>query len=135
VSETVRSAEPASRAGVLASFFVIAYLGMGLPSIALSLVIPHTRLRPSLIGFASVLAIGAATAVVAAVRTHGRPVPGPSPSAREGDRARREPTTVRRPQRVALRARPLVDASGAEKPGGTNQKAVLTAHLRTSSLL
>jgi hypothetical protein len=69
VSETVRSAEPASRAGVLANFFVIAYLGMGLPSIALSLVIPHTGLRPSLIGYASILAIGAVTAVVAAVRT------------------------------------------------------------------
>lgn len=90
VSETVRSAEPASRAGVLANFFVIAYLGMGLPSIALSLVIPHTGLRPSLIGYASILAIGAVTAVVAAVRTQRRPVPGPSPSARAGDRTQRE---------------------------------------------
>jgi MFS family permease len=96
VSETVRSAEPASRAGVLANFFVIAYLGMGLPSIALSLVIPHTGLRPSLIGYASILAIGAVTAVVAAVRTQRRPVPGPSPSARTDDRTQREANIRRR---------------------------------------
>ncbi|MFI5610357.1 MFS transporter [Amycolatopsis sp. NPDC051903] len=72
VTETVRLARPASRAGVLAMFFAIAYLGMGLPSIVLSLVIQRTALRPAMIGFASVLAIGAVAAVVTAARTHRR---------------------------------------------------------------
>ncbi|GAA0575549.1 MFS transporter [Kribbella sandramycini] len=39
VAEVVIAAEPTSRAGVLATFFVIAYLGMGLPSIVVSLLI------------------------------------------------------------------------------------------------
>ena len=69
VTQAVRTAEPASRAGVLATFFVLAYLGMGLPSIAFSLVIRHAGLRPSMIGFAAVLSIGAIAAVVAARRS------------------------------------------------------------------
>ncbi len=66
VAETVVAADPASRAGVLAAFFVIAYVGMGLPSIAFSLVIRQLALRPSMIGFAVVLSLGAVAAVVAA---------------------------------------------------------------------
>lgn len=62
-SQTVATAEPASRAGVLAVFFVISYLGLGLPSIAFSLVIQHAALRPSMIGFASALSLGAGVAV------------------------------------------------------------------------
>ncbi|MFF1707057.1 MFS transporter [Streptomyces sp. NPDC058252] len=68
VSQTVATADPASRAGVLAVFFVIAYLGLGLPSIAFSLVIQHAALRPSMIGFASALSLGAAVAVALARR-------------------------------------------------------------------
>jgi hypothetical protein len=49
-------------------FFIIAYVGMGLPSIAFSLVIQHVALRPSMIGFASVLSVGAFIAIVSARR-------------------------------------------------------------------
>ena len=66
VTQAAIAAVPASRAGVLAMFFIIAYLGMGLPSIAFSLVIQHVALRPSMIGFAGVLSIGAFIAIVIA---------------------------------------------------------------------
>jgi predicted MFS family arabinose efflux permease len=72
VSQTVTAADPASRAGVLAVFFVIAYLGMGLPSVAFSVVIQHAALRPSMIGFASALSLGAAAAVAVAIRGSAR---------------------------------------------------------------
>ncbi|MGW3623697.1 MFS transporter [Streptomyces sp. NPDC000880] len=68
VSQTVATADPASRAGVLAVFFVVAYLGLGLPSIAFSIVIQHAALRPSMIGFASAVSLGAAVAVALAMR-------------------------------------------------------------------
>jgi predicted MFS family arabinose efflux permease len=69
VAQTVIAADPASRAGVLAAFFVIAYLGMGLPSIAFSVVIRYLALRPSMIGFATVLAVGAIAAVAITLRS------------------------------------------------------------------
>ncbi|MFI0898373.1 MFS transporter [Streptomyces sp. NPDC020983] len=72
VTQAATAAAPASRAGVLAMFFVIAYLGMGLPSVTFSLVIQHAALRPSMIGFASALTAGAVVAVVTAVRSHAR---------------------------------------------------------------
>ncbi|MEU7928368.1 MFS transporter [Micromonospora sp. NPDC049801] len=72
VTQTAIAAEPASRAGVLAVFFVIAYLGMGLPSIAFSVIIRHVPLAPTMIGFAIALSVGAAAAVIATSRAHGR---------------------------------------------------------------
>ncbi|MGW5257612.1 hypothetical protein ACWERW_32530 [Streptomyces sp. NPDC004012] len=48
-------AEPASRAGVLAVFFVVAYLGMGLPSVLFSIA-------------AAVLSCGAVVSVAVALR-------------------------------------------------------------------
>ncbi|MFG1627428.1 MFS transporter [Kribbella sp. NPDC049227] len=68
VAETVGAAAPASRAGVLATFFVIAYLGMSLPSIAFSIVIHQVALQPAMIGFAAVLSLGAIAAVITARR-------------------------------------------------------------------
>jgi MFS family permease len=68
VAETVTAAVPASRAGVLAAFFVIAYVGMGVPSIAFSLVIRQFALRPSMIGFAVVLSLGALVAAYQSVK-------------------------------------------------------------------
>jgi predicted MFS family arabinose efflux permease len=68
ISQSAIAADPASRAGVLAAFFVIAYLGMGLPSIAFSIVIQHAALRPSMIGFAAALSLGAIAAVIPAIR-------------------------------------------------------------------
>ena len=73
VTQSAIAAVPASRAGVLAVFFIIAYLGMGLPSVAFSLLIQHAALRPSMIGFASALSVGAVAAVITAVRA---PRPG-----------------------------------------------------------
>jgi predicted MFS family arabinose efflux permease len=73
VTQTVIAAEPASRAGVLAAFFVIAYVGMGLPSIAFSVVIQHVSLKPSMIGFAIVLSAGAIAAVSVALSGSRRP--------------------------------------------------------------
>ncbi|MFY1673492.1 MFS transporter [Plantactinospora sp. WMMB334] len=68
VALTAMAADPASRAGVLAVFFIIAYLGMGLPSIAFSIVIRYAPLAPTMIGFGAVLSLGAAGAVVTALR-------------------------------------------------------------------
>jgi acyl dehydratase len=61
---------------VLAAFFVIAYMGMGLPSVAFSLVIQHAALRSSMIGFASALAVGAVAAVITSVRAPRPVAPG-----------------------------------------------------------
>ncbi|MFI5756414.1 hypothetical protein [Streptomyces sp. NPDC051569] len=41
VAKAASVAEPDSRAGVLAVFFVIGYIGMGLPSIIFSILIKH----------------------------------------------------------------------------------------------
>jgi MFS family permease len=72
VTQTAISADPASRAGVLAMFFVIAYIGMGVPSVAFSIVIQHASLQPSMIGFAAVLSAGAIAAVITTIRTAAR---------------------------------------------------------------
>lgn len=69
VAETVRAAVPASRAGVLATFFVIAYIGMGLPVVAFSVIVRYAGPRPSMIGFAAVLSVGAFIAVTIARRS------------------------------------------------------------------
>ncbi|MFJ4989081.1 MFS transporter [Streptomyces sp. NPDC088732] len=68
VTQSARAAVPASRAGVLAAFFVIAYIGMGLPSIAFSIVVRHAALVPTMIGFGAVLSAGAVAAVTVALR-------------------------------------------------------------------
>jgi predicted MFS family arabinose efflux permease len=73
VTQTAIAADPASRAGVLAVFFVIAYFGMGVPSIAFSVVIQHVALKPSMIGFAVVLSAGAVAAVRVALSGSRRP--------------------------------------------------------------
>jgi hypothetical protein len=67
-------AEPASRAGVLAVFFVVAYLGMGLPSVLFSIALRHFAVQTAMIGFATVLSCGAVVSVTVALRD--RP-PGP----------------------------------------------------------
>jgi predicted MFS family arabinose efflux permease len=72
VTRSALAAVPASRAGVLAVFFVIAYLGMGLPSVAFSLLIQYAPLNLTMIGFAAVLSAGTTAAVVTALRTDRR---------------------------------------------------------------
>lgn len=61
--QAMAAAAPASRAGVIAVFFSIAYFGMGLPSVAFSVISQTAGLKPSMIGFAVVLSLGALTAV------------------------------------------------------------------------
>jgi hypothetical protein len=68
VAETVVAAEPSSRAGVLATFFVISYVGMGLPSIAFSLIIRRLALQPTMIGFVAALSLGALVAAAQSVK-------------------------------------------------------------------
>ncbi|MCE7005015.1 MFS transporter [Kibdelosporangium philippinense] len=68
VTQTVMAAEPASRAGVLAAFFVISYIGMGLPSIAFSIVIEYAAMAPTMIGFGAVLTLGTIAAVRVSIR-------------------------------------------------------------------
>lgn len=63
VGQSAAAARPASRAGVLAVFFALAYAGMGLPSIAFSLAARQFGLRPSMIAFATALSLGALIAV------------------------------------------------------------------------
>ncbi|MEU8467311.1 MFS transporter [Streptomyces sp. NPDC029006] len=67
-------AEPASRAGVLAVFFVVAYLGMGLPSVLFSIALRHFAVQTAMIGFATVLSCGAVVSVAVALRDR---APGP----------------------------------------------------------
>jgi hypothetical protein len=67
ITTSATAAAPASRAGVLAVFFVIAYLGMGAPSIILTVVDRVTNPKVAMIGFAVVLSAGAAAAVGAAL--------------------------------------------------------------------
>ncbi|MEU5404293.1 MFS transporter [Streptomyces sp. NPDC005963] len=59
-------AEPSSRAGVLSVYFVIGYIGMGVPSILFTIATRHIGLGSAVIGLATVLAIGAALSVALA---------------------------------------------------------------------
>lgn len=68
VVEAAAAARPASRAGVLAVYFVAGYVGMGVPSILFSIVIRHLSIEVSMIGFAAVLSAGAVVSTVAAAR-------------------------------------------------------------------
>ncbi|MGA5076841.1 hypothetical protein ACPC37_04380 [Streptomyces griseoincarnatus] len=61
-------AEPASRAGVLAVFFVVAHLGMGLPSVLFSIALRYFPVQTAMIGFAAVLPCGAVVSVVVALQ-------------------------------------------------------------------
>ncbi|MDT7654484.1 MAG: hypothetical protein QOI36_5890 [Pseudonocardiales bacterium] len=70
VTQSAIAAAPASRAGVLAVFFIIAYLGMGLPSVTFSLLIQHIPLRATMIAFAALLSVGPIAAVITAIRTN-----------------------------------------------------------------
>ncbi|MGW6460848.1 MFS transporter [Streptomyces sp. NPDC055078] len=65
-------AVPASRAGVLAVYFVIGYLGMGVPSILFSLATERFGLGAAVIALATVLATGAGASVALSATTrHG----------------------------------------------------------------
>lgn len=56
-------AVPASRAGVLSVYFVIGYIGMGVPSILFTIATRYIELGSAVIVLATVLAIGAAVSV------------------------------------------------------------------------
>jgi hypothetical protein len=64
VGQVAGVAVPESRAGVLAVFFVIAYIGMGVPVILFSLAAQWAGIQPAIIAFAVLLSAGAALSVV-----------------------------------------------------------------------
>ncbi|MPZ63811.1 MAG: MFS transporter [Propionibacteriales bacterium] len=65
--QTGAIADPASRAGVLAVFYVVGYFGMGIPSVLFSLAIDGFGLGAAMTGFAAVLAIGAGVSAAVAI--------------------------------------------------------------------
>ncbi|MCW7946219.1 multidrug transporter [Streptomyces hygroscopicus] len=71
VAQSVTAADPASRAGVLAVYFVVAYAGMGLPTILFSEVIRHVSMQTTMICFAAVLSAVAVLSTTVAVRGRG----------------------------------------------------------------
>ncbi|MET8029528.1 hypothetical protein [Streptomyces avermitilis] len=74
VERAVSVAEPASRGGGLAVFFVVAYLGTGLPSVLFSIALRHFAVQTAMIGFAAALSCGAVVSVAVALRDR---APGP----------------------------------------------------------
>ncbi|MEV4254195.1 MFS transporter [Spirillospora sp. NPDC049652] len=68
LAEAAESARRESRAGVLAVFFAVAYVGLGLPSIAFTVAQKHVGLHASLLWFAVLLSAAAGIAVVVARR-------------------------------------------------------------------
>ncbi|MGI8334801.1 MFS transporter [Actinomadura scrupuli] len=68
LTRSTAAAVPASRAGVLAVYFVIAYAGMGGPSILFSIVLRYTGMETVMTAFAIALAVGATLAVIGATR-------------------------------------------------------------------
>ncbi|MFI5757149.1 MFS transporter [Streptomyces sp. NPDC051569] len=72
VVQTASVAEPASRAGVLAMYFVIGYIGMGVPAVIFSIIIKHLSINVTMIGFAALLSVGAALSVMRGLRSSDR---------------------------------------------------------------
>ncbi|MEV5574071.1 MFS transporter [Spirillospora sp. NPDC052269] len=68
LADAAEAARPESRAGVLAVFFAIAYVGLGLPSILFSAAQRHFGLNASMVWFAVLLSAGAVATVVLARR-------------------------------------------------------------------
>ncbi|MFC4911312.1 MFS transporter [Actinomadura gamaensis] len=71
IAEAAGAAKPESRAGVLAVFFAVGYVGMGLPSIAFSVAQRHLGLTTSMVWFAALIS-GAAILTVATARRASR---------------------------------------------------------------
>lgn len=71
VGQGMAAARHESRAGVLAVLFVVAYVGMGAPSIAFSVVSARIGLLPAMTGFAVLLSV--ATVIAVAVSVTGKP--------------------------------------------------------------
>ncbi|WP_026416200.1 MFS transporter [Actinomadura oligospora] len=68
LAEAAEAARPESRAGVLAVFFAVAYVGLGLPSVAFSVAQRRFGLHTSMVWFAVLLSAGAVATVVLARR-------------------------------------------------------------------
>jgi MFS family permease len=71
VAQSVTAAAPASRAGVLAVSFVVAYAGLGLPAVLFSEVIRHLSTPTTMVCFAAALSAGALASTWVAVRCGG----------------------------------------------------------------
>ncbi|SDN53206.1 MFS transporter [Actinacidiphila guanduensis] len=70
VMEAGAAAQPRSRAGVLAVYFIAGYVGLGGPSILFSVITDHASLDPVMLGFAVLLSLGAAVSAAAIARYH-----------------------------------------------------------------
>lgn len=84
VGLSAAAAQPSSRAGVLAVFFAIAYIGMGAPPIAFSIVEHAAGRAATMVGFGLLMAVAAALAAIVPVRrsrpaAHRRPASGAEP--------------------------------------------------------
>jgi MFS family permease len=82
LGESAIAANPESRAGVLAVFFIISYLGMGIPSILFALTTRSVPLVTTMMWFASILTTATIVAVVVGTwrspQNPGRDQKGPS---------------------------------------------------------
>ncbi|MFC5183048.1 MFS transporter [Actinomadura harenae] len=68
LAEAAGAARPESRAGVLAVFFAVAYVGTGLPSVAFTVAQRNFGFHASMLWFAVLLSVGAVAAVAIARR-------------------------------------------------------------------
>ncbi|WP_367041384.1 MFS transporter [Streptomyces sp. Je 1-332] len=68
IDRAISAADPTSRAGVLAMYFVIAYIGIGLPAVLFGIVISYVGLGTGMIGFAAILSLGAVASTIAVSR-------------------------------------------------------------------
>ncbi|MFD2472834.1 MFS transporter [Amycolatopsis silviterrae] len=75
LSHSAESAMPASRAGVLSVFFVVAYLGMGVPSVAFGLVVGSFGSTATIIAVNVVLAVLAIAGAALVSKRASRPAP------------------------------------------------------------
>lgn len=69
IGQSVSAAAPASRAGVLAVSFVVAYAGLGLPAVLFSVLIHHLGTPTTMVCFAAALSAGALVSTWGAVRS------------------------------------------------------------------
>ncbi|WP_019631926.1 MFS transporter [Actinomadura atramentaria] len=64
LTRSAESAQPSSRAGVMAVFYTIAYFGMGIPSVLFAVIVRHVAVASTMAGFAAAIAAAAVTAAL-----------------------------------------------------------------------
>jgi MFS family permease len=71
--ESAEAAQVASKAGVLAVFFIISYLGLGTPSVLFAVTLQAVPLVPTMIWFGSILSAAMVATVLIGVRASKKP--------------------------------------------------------------